>query len=173
MAAALRFLLGLVIAVVIHISGLRLSPHFGQWIDPFLILAIYHSLRFGPGWSALGGTVAGLVQDALSGGLYGLHGFANTLVAFVATRVRLRLVIQQPLQVGMLCFLAAALQQTVLASLQFSMTQGTELPSILDMGIKMVATGALGAGLYVLSGKAGDWERRRQEQRRQRPRLRN
>ena len=75
----LRFTLGLICAVLVQALGARYVPHLPMYFDPFLILVVYHSLDGSPAWSSIGGSAAGLAQDALSGGPYGLHGFANTL----------------------------------------------------------------------------------------------
>lgn len=169
MLSTVRFLLGLVCAAAAHV--LSLYSGVSQIIDPFLILAVYHSLRQSPAWSAIGGSAVGLVQDALTGGIYGLHGFANTVVAYTASRIQNRVVIQQPLQVGMLCFLAAAVQLAVLAGLQYVLVPRAELPLPGAMIGKMISTGVLGAVVYVLANRTLEWEQNRQERNRRRLRL--
>ncbi len=153
----LRFIVGLILAVLVQSAGLRLFAHFGVAFDPFLILIVYHSLDSSPAWSSIGGSAAGLAQDALSGGLYGLHGFANTLVAYAASRFRQRLVIQQPTQVGLLFVLSAALQLAILASLQFLIVSGAELPGLGSMAARMLTSGLAGALLFILAGRGREW----------------
>ncbi len=161
----LRFIVGLVLAVLLQALGLRLFDNFALGFDPFLILVVYHSLDGSPAWSSIGGSVAGLAQDALSGGLFGLHGFANTFVAFASCRFRQRLVIQQPSQVGLLFVLSAALQLAILATLQFLIVSGAELPGLGSMAARLVSSGVAGATLYVMAGKAREldqqWRARR------------
>ncbi len=161
----LRFIVGLVCAVLLQTVGLRLFARFALVFDPFLILVVYHSLDGSPAWSSVGGSVAGLAQDALSGRPYGLHGFANTLVAYTASRLQQRLVVQQPLQVGLLFVLSAALQLATLASLQFLMVSGAELPGLGSMAARLASSGAAGAMLFVVAGKARDWTSRRRARR--------
>ncbi|MEM9554827.1 MAG: rod shape-determining protein MreD [Acidobacteriota bacterium] len=153
MAQIARYLAGLCLAAVVHVLGLRLSSGFFSIVDPFLILTVVHSLRHGPAWSAVGGSVAGLTEDALTGGLYGLFGFANTLVAYVSAQVQGRFVVQQPLQVALLCALAAALQVVTLSLLQFAMVAHGELPSAAATAAKMVTTGLAGSGLWMLTNR--------------------
>lgn len=155
----LRFVIGLICAVLLQTLGLRLFPPFVLAFDPFLILVVYHSLDGSTAWSSIGGSAAGLVQDSLSGGPYGLHGFANTLVAYAASRLRQRLVIQQPSQVGLLFVLSAALQMATLASLQFLIVSGAELPGLGSMAARLASSGILGAMLFVFAGKIRGWER--------------
>ncbi len=167
----LRFIIGLIFAVLVQTLGLRLSSHFALAFDPFLILVVYYSLDGSTAWSSLGGSAAGLAQDALSGGPYGLHGFANTLVAYAASRLRQRLVIQQPSQVGLLFVLSSALQMATLASLQYLLVSGAELPGLGSMTARLVTSGIAGALLFVLAGKARGWEQDWRARRRTRLKL--
>ncbi len=167
----LRFTVGLVLAVLLHALGLRLFDRFALAFDPILILVVYHSLDGSPAWSSICGSVAGLAQDALSGGLFGLHGFANTLVAFASCRLRQRLVIQQPSQVGLLFVLSAALQLAILAMLQFLIVSDAELPGLGSMAARLTSSGIAGSALYVLAGKAREWERSWRARRRRRLKL--
>ena len=116
----------------------------------------------------MSGGTTGLAQDALSGGLYGLHGFADTLVAYTSSRLQQRLVIQQPSQVGLLFVLAAALQLAVLATLQFLLVSGSELPGLGTMIARMMSSGIAGVALFVFAGKAREWDRRLRARRRRR-----
>ncbi len=167
----LRFLVGLILAVLLQALGLRLFAQFTLVFDPLLIIVVYHSLDSSPSWSSIGGTTAGLAQDALSGGLFGLHGFANTFVAFASCRLRQRLVIQQPSQVGLLFVLAAALQLAILSTLQFLIVSGSELPGPGTMAARLVSSGIAGAALFIAAGKVREWERHWRARRRKRLKL--
>ncbi len=146
----LGFLLGLAAATALHTLGARLTAGFPAVFDLYLVLVVYNSLSSPVGWSTAAGSAAGLVRDTLSGGLYGLHGFADTLVAYLAARLRERLVIQKPLQVGLLFALAAAAQLVVLATLQFLLVSGAELPGLGALAARMVTCGVLGPLLLLL-----------------------
>jgi len=52
-------------------------------LDVVLVAVIYVALTTGPVGGMLAGTVAGLVQDALSSGVIGIGGLAKTLVGFL------------------------------------------------------------------------------------------
>ena len=171
MSAILRFLLGLAFATVVFVVGLRIDGRFTTLVDPFLIFAVYHSLRHPPLGSAVGGSTAGLVQDALTGGLFGLHGFATTAVAYAVSWIRQRFVIQQPSQVGILCVLAAAFQGLLLTVLQASMVAGGDLPEPSDTLLRMVTTGVLGAAVFVTAEHFFAWEQQYREKRSRRLRL--
>ena len=53
-------------------------------IDLPLVVVVGAAIFFGPTAGLVTGTVAGLCQDALSGGVLGVAGLAKTLVGFVA-----------------------------------------------------------------------------------------
>lgn len=147
---AARFAVGLLLATAFQILGVHLYGSFLLVVDLFLVLAVAASLDHGPVGSMLAGSAAGLAQDALTGGLFGLNGFADTFVAWAASRLRQRVVIQRPPEVGLLFALGAALQQTLLVLLQFLMLPGAELPGLEVMALRMVTAGLIGMTLFVL-----------------------
>jgi rod shape-determining protein MreD len=164
----LRFALGLVVATVLHTLGPYLTAQFPAAFDLFLVLAVWTSLSSSASWSAVGGSAAGLFRDALSGGLYGLHGFADTLVAFASARVQQRLLVQQPLQIGLLFAAAAAVQLAIVAGLQILLLPGSEMPGLGAGAARMASCGVLGVILSVSSAWLHKTLDRRRERRRRR-----
>lgn len=61
-----------------HVTGNRTV------IDLGLVTVVYFSLGAGPNVGILLGSLAGLTQDALSGGVVGVSGFSNCLVGCLA-----------------------------------------------------------------------------------------
>ena len=53
-------------------------------LDLVLVVVVYVSLTMGPVAGMLSGTVAGIIQDALSSGVIGIGGLAKSIVGFVA-----------------------------------------------------------------------------------------
>jgi rod shape-determining protein MreD len=53
-------------------------------IDLVLVAVVYVALTMGPGTGMLAGSVAGLIQDALSSGVVGIGGLAKSIVGFLA-----------------------------------------------------------------------------------------
>ncbi len=53
-------------------------------IDLVLVVVVYVALTTGPVSGMLAGSVAGLIQDALSSGVIGIGGLAKSIVGFVA-----------------------------------------------------------------------------------------
>ncbi len=167
----LRFVAAVGLAAGLHVLGLKIHPGATQYFDPFLIVSLYGSVRQGPALSALAGTVLGLAHDALSGGLYGLHGFATTLAAYITSRLQIRMMIHQLSQVALLLLLASAFHQALLGTLQFLMVPGAELPGVVATLIKMATTCACGTAVYAAVDHFAAWRRERQDKRSQRPSL--
>lgn len=171
MLGLLQFLGAVGLAAGLHVLGLRIHPATAQFFDPFLILGLYRSLRQGPALSALAGTVVGLAHDALSGGLYGLHGFATTLASYITARLQIRMMIHKLSQVALLLLLASAFHQALLGTLQFLMVPSAELPGVLATLIKMATTCLFGTAIYATADRLASWRQLRQDRRQQRPSL--
>lgn len=77
---------GLVLATAL---ALAVQSSLGRYVgavaglDFVLIVVVYAALTFGPVSGLLSGTIAGLVQDAMSTGIIGVGGLAKTVVGFV------------------------------------------------------------------------------------------
>jgi rod shape-determining protein MreD len=66
-------------------------------LDFVLIAVVYLSLTSGPTTGVVAGSVAGLIQDALSSGIMGIGALAKTLVGFVAGRLGTQFIVTAPL----------------------------------------------------------------------------
>jgi rod shape-determining protein MreD len=149
MKRLLVLLFGLSFATFLHVVASSSFPPFVELSDLFLIAAIFHSLGNSPASGMIGGSISGLLRDALSGGLYGLHGFANTLVVFASTRLEQRLVIQHPLQIGSIIMLATGLQMAILTLLQFLLVPDMVAPELSTLFARMVSNGAIGILAFI------------------------
>ncbi len=152
-----KLLAALGLAVLVHLVGTRVMATFPLRIDVLLVVVLLHALEGNSLSALLFGLLAGLVQDTLAGGPFGLSGFADTLVAYGIARLAQRLVIQRTTGVFLVVSFASLLQQVVLAVLAFLLLPNPTLPAPLGMleqaVIKAVACGALGLVVYALSGR--------------------
>ena len=64
-------------------------------VDLVLVAVVYVALTCGPVTGLLTGTVAGLLQDALSTGVIGIGGLANTVVGFLAGIIGTQFIVTQ------------------------------------------------------------------------------
>ncbi|MDE3154054.1 MAG: rod shape-determining protein MreD [Acidobacteriota bacterium] len=82
-------------------------------VDLVLVVVVYVALSSGPFTGLLAGTFAGLAQDALSGGIIGIGGLADTLVGFLAGVVGTQFIVTQPLT-RMVVFFGATVVRAIL-----------------------------------------------------------
>ena len=76
-------LLAIAVALALQTTLTRFAIAGTGALDVVLVAVIYVALTTGPVGGMLAGTVAGLVQDALSSGVIGIGGLAKTLVGFL------------------------------------------------------------------------------------------
>ena len=86
-------------------------------IDLVLIVVVYIALKSGPVAGLLGGTAAGLIQDALSNPILGIGGLAKTLVGFLAGVLATQFILTGPLPRFVLLVLATALHAGIFMGL--------------------------------------------------------
>jgi rod shape-determining protein MreD len=144
----LRWLAGLAAALLVHFVGTRLSPHFSQVVDVFLVAVCLGALSGNSLAGLLLGLVVGLVQDTLTPGLYGLHGFADTIVGYSTARLAQRLVIQRATGVFVVVAFASLLQQGVVVGLSLMLLPSPALPRAYEVAVKAAVCGALGMLVY-------------------------
>ncbi len=161
----LEFLVGLLVATGVHFAGERLVAGLSSYLDPFLLVVLFVGLTGRPASGLAGGLVAGWAADAATGGLFGLHGFADTLLGYATAVASQKLVIQRSSGVFLLFAGGAALQQLVLVALSLLLLPGGFVPGPLAPGVKLLLTGAVGAIGFLLAGRMklwlGTWRRNR------------
>src|SRR4030095_1429357 len=111
-----KFLFALLAAYLVQLVGVSVSPLFPRIVDPFLLVVFWYSLRPGPVGAELIGTATGLLQDGLSGGLFGLHAFADTVVGYGVALAAQRIVVGQQAARVLVFAAAAPLQQALLVA---------------------------------------------------------
>lgn len=75
-------LLAIAVALVLQttLSGLMVGGTMA--VNLVLVALVYLALAYGPVTGMIGGTIGGLTQDALAGGIVGLGGMTNTIIGF-------------------------------------------------------------------------------------------
>jgi rod shape-determining protein MreD len=76
-------LLAIALALALQTTLTRFAVAGTGAVDVVLVAVVYVALTTGPVGGMLSGTVAGLIQDALSSGVIGIGGLAKTLVGFL------------------------------------------------------------------------------------------
>ena len=146
---ALKLLAGLAAAVLVHLVGLQLFGGFGRFVDVFLVVVVLYALE-GETLSAIFvGLFVGLLHDTLSGGPFGLFGFADTIVGYGTARLAQHLVIQRATGVLGVVTFASALQQAIVVALTFLLLPEPSLPEPLWVAVQAGACGLLGMAAYI------------------------
>ena len=86
-------------------------------IDLVLIVVVFVAIKSGPVTGLLGGTVAGLIQDALSSGILGIGGLAKTVVGFLSGVLGTQFIVTAPLPRFLLLLVATALHAAIFMGL--------------------------------------------------------
>ena len=142
---ALRFVGALLLALFAHLLLVALVPPAARVFDPFLLAVAYLAMTSRPAGAAASGAVIGLLHDGLSGGLYGLHGFAATLVGFVMARAVRLLDLHKSYYVALYFACSVLLQQLVLQGLLLLLTQRPEPLAPLDLALRVAIAAPAGA----------------------------
>lgn len=111
-AAALAAIL-VALAAQTTLAGFR----GGTAIDLVLIVVVYVAIKSGPVTGLLAGTVAGLIQDALSSGILGIGGLAKTIIGFGSGVLGTQFIVTAPLPRFVLLLLATGLHAAIFIGL--------------------------------------------------------
>lgn len=166
----LKLGLALLFALAAHGVGTWLMPELPRFLDLFLVVTVLNALGGSSAGGLLGGTAAGLIHDALSGRLYGFHGFADTIVGYAVARAAQWLDLEGPGAVLVTVSLATLLEEAVLVLLALVFT-APEPPQPVWVIVEAVANGATGTLLYVVAGRARSLRERAERRRMSKIRL--
>jgi len=104
----LRFTIGLIIALTLHSLLDSFFPNALAFFNPYIILVVYYSMGGNVFGAIVAGVVAGLVQDAYSNAMFGLHAFGLTVCAYTVAYINSRLVLRGTLAFGA-CLIGAVI----------------------------------------------------------------
>jgi rod shape-determining protein MreD len=104
----LRFTVGLIVALTLHSLLDSFFPNALAFFNPYLILVVYYSMGGNVFGAIVAGVIAGLVQDAYSNAIFGLHAFGLTVCAYAVAYINSRLVLRGTLPFGA-CLIGAVI----------------------------------------------------------------
>ncbi len=155
----LRFAGAVLLAVLAHSAGAQLWGDFPSAVDLFLVLVVFNALGGSPLSGLVGGLVVGLIADAFTGGVYGLNGFADTIIGYSTAYAAHRIMIQRAASVFVLFALAAALQRGILIGLALAIVPDPGLPSFFWSLVTVGTSGLVGAVVWGLGRRmTGRWK---------------
>jgi rod shape-determining protein MreD len=94
-AVAVVLALAGALAIQTTLAGLTIGG--GISVNLVLVAVVYIGLTNGPVAGLLAGSVGGIIQDALAGGIIGIGGLSKTIVGFAAGVLGAQFIVAQPL----------------------------------------------------------------------------
>ena len=165
MRRAASFVGWLLLALLGHMLLLRISPDSSRWVDLLVVVIVLNALSGGPAGAMLGGSLAGLAEDALAGLVYGLHGFAGTLTGFLVQQGSRLLSVQHGAMVAGITFLAVLGHEVVLAALVRLLLAEAQAPEPVWVLLRATTTGVVAGLLFAVGrgsvGRVAGWRRGR------------
>ena len=94
---ALGVLAGLAVALLIQTTLSGMSFQAGTRVNFMIVAVVFIALLFGPVTGLMAGTVGGLAQDAVAGGIVGIGGISKTVIGFLVGVFGAQFIVSQPL----------------------------------------------------------------------------
>jgi rod shape-determining protein MreD len=146
----IQFIVGLVLALMLHSLLHNFFPNALAFIDVYLILVVYYAMGGNLVGSIVAGVTAGFVQDAFSGSIFGLHAFSLTLAGYLVALVSSKIVLRGPIAFGS-ALLGAVLVNELVVFLLVNVLQRQRVELLgQQLFLKMVLSSLLGALIYQL-----------------------
>ena len=155
-------ILAVAVALAIQTTLARFLVRGSVAVDLVLVAVVYVSLSSGPVTGMLTGTLAGLIQDALSGGVIGIGGLAKTIVGFLAGIIGTQFIVAQPLPRFVVFFSATIVHAAIFMGLYILLEMrqfGTPYAAALGQAVGNAVVGVVAFQLVELL--PGAMERRR------------
>lgn len=168
---AIRFAAALAAVVLCHLAGTWLLADFPRAVDLFVVLVVANARLGGSFSGLLGGMVAGLAHDVLSGGPYGLYGIADTILGYFTARTAQRVIIERASIVMLMVAVATLLQQAILAALLLTLMEQPDLAEPHWWVLQAANTGLVAFAIELGSGVFRRSQERRRTERVERLRL--
>ncbi len=117
----------LIVALALQttLAGLRVGSTTA--VNLVLVVVVYVGLSFGPAGGLVAGTVGGLIQDALAGGIIGVGGFSKTLVGFIVGFLGAQFIVSQTVP-RFVMFVGATVVHEACFQALYSLVEGAAVP---------------------------------------------
>jgi rod shape-determining protein MreD len=146
-----KITVALIIAILLQWTLRNVAEPFA-YIDFPLIVVVYAALQRNSMRAILFGTVAGILVDALSGGLLGANGFSKTLIAYIVSEIVRRvyldnLLLQIPVIAG-----ACVLDNLIYYGMHQLLKQEPAAPLVTTIAYSVIGTTIAGTIVYLILG---------------------
>jgi rod shape-determining protein MreD len=167
-----RVVLAGVLALVLQGLLSRLLGAPAMHVDLGLVAVVWIALRFGRVPGMLGGTLVGLGQDAMGGGIIGLAGLAKSVAGFVTGVVGTQFIVTQSLPRFFVFLGASALNALIFVGLSVLLGGRPPAQPYLDAAIQGIGNAVLGVLVFkafeLLPGARERWRARRERSKKRR-----
>jgi rod shape-determining protein MreD len=154
--------LGLGLALALQTTLAPMLADVGVPVDLVLVVVVTAAVAGGPVAGLAAGTVGGLLQDALSGGVIGVGGLAKTLVGFLVGQFASRFLIARSWHQVLVFFVASVVHAGCFLGVYSLLSNEGTLTSYGAVLTQATANAAIGVTLAVaLHAGPGVIERRR------------
>jgi rod shape-determining protein MreD len=171
---ALRVVAAGVMALVLQGLLTRLVGAPSMRVDLGLVAVVWIALRFGRVPGLLGGTLVGLGQDALGGGILGLAGLAKSVAGFATGIIGTQFIVTQTVSRLMVFVGATLLHALVFVGLSTLLGLKTPPDPSLDVAIQSLSNAVVGLFLFqvfeLTPGARALWRARRERLKRRQKR---
>ena len=153
---------GLGLALALQTTLASMVAGAGAPVDLVLVVVVAVAVASGPIAGLWTGTVGGLVQDALSGGVIGVGGLAKTLVGYVVGQFGARFMIARPWHHVLVFFFASLVHAGCFVGVYSLLSDEGTMISYGTVLTQATANAAIGVAVTVaLQAGPGAFERRR------------
>ena len=155
-------LTAIALALALQTTLSRLVVGGSAAIDLVLVIVVYVALTTGPLTGLLAGSVAGIVQDALSSGVLGIGGLAKSTVGFLAGVIGQQFIVTAPIPRFVMFVAATALHAAVFMGLYMVLGLRTFSSPWAAVGSQALGNALVGLiGFTIIEALPGAIERRR------------
>jgi rod shape-determining protein MreD len=140
------------------IAGMSFTA--GSRVNLVLVAVIYVALAYGAVTGMLAGCVAGLVQDAIAGGIVGIGGLSKTVVGFFVGVLGAQFIVTTPVP-RFLMFFGASLVHELCFQALYALVEARGIRLQLSGAlIQALVNGAVGITAFMLVERAPDMMQR-------------
>ena len=158
--------LGLGLALALQTTLASMVAGAGVPVDLVLVVVVAVAVASGPIAGLWAGTVGGLLQDALSGGVIGVGGLSKTIVAYVVGQFGSRFMIARTWQYLLVFFLASLVHAGCFVGVYSLLLDRGTMTSFGAVLMQATANAAIGATVAVALQAGPGWFGRRRLRRR-------
>ena len=166
---AVRTIAAVALALILQSMLARMTGSTRLPVDLVLVAVITTALLYGRVAGLLGGTLAGLAQDALVGGVIGIGGMASSLAGFLSGFIGTQFIVTQTAQRFLLFAGATAVHGAVFMGLYHLLGLRRFDQPYLDLTVRALVNAAAGIVLMglveTLPGLPERWRIRRERRR--------